>query len=119
MKIASINAYLTTKSCMYAVGHINSVYCYSMSSAQETYLDFIEITTPDATLESCDDCTQRIDFTEAFPFGQYYHTYAYVRLLILSEIMTVFGSVFGSVFPYRKHFVFNTFFFNSRSTAVE
>ena len=65
---------------MYAVGYINGVYYYSMSSAQETYLDFIDIINPDATLETCDDCSQKIDFTDAFPFGQYYHTNAYVRL---------------------------------------
>ena len=47
--------------------------------AQEITLDFINIDVPDGTLESCNDCSQKIVFPEDFPFGEYNHSQAYVR----------------------------------------
>ena len=47
--------------------------------AQPVTLDFINIDEPYGTLDSCDDCSEKILFSEDFPFGEFNHSQAYVR----------------------------------------
>lgn len=64
-------------------------------TAQPVTVDIIDITAPDGTLENCTNCTRMLSLPQAFPFGMYNHTTAYVRMciMIVSKIMKNFSFV--------------------------
>jgi hypothetical protein len=67
--------------------------------AQQFTLDFINIDTPDDTLDSCNDCSQKIVFPYNFPFGEYYHSQVYVNDNGILSMRNPFPNNDPSLFP--------------------